>query len=150
MKISKEQLLQQASITDFRPEMFEKVWYLMALLNGIYAHPYLKNRVALKGGTALNLFSFPLPRLSVDIDLNYIGQTDKNLMLEERPIVEKALKAVCKSEAMEIVREPNDHAGGKFEIKYESALNSYGNLAFDINYMYRVPLWNIEQKSQLM
>jgi len=27
----------------------------------------------LKGGTALNLFLLDLPRLSVDIDLNYIG-----------------------------------------------------------------------------
>ena len=35
-----------------------------------------KNRLVLKGGTALNLFFFDLPRLSVDIDLNYVGKLE--------------------------------------------------------------------------
>ena len=40
------------------------------------AHPFLGRRMALKGGTALNLFVLDFPRLSVDIDLNYIGACD--------------------------------------------------------------------------
>ena len=54
----------------------------MAILDGISAHPFLKERLVLKGGTALNLFFFDLPRLSVDIDLNYIGQLDRQDMQE--------------------------------------------------------------------
>jgi hypothetical protein len=34
MKISKRKLLQEAATTEFRPEILEKVWYLMALLKG--------------------------------------------------------------------------------------------------------------------
>ena len=37
-----------------------------------------ESRVALHGGTAINLFLQPLPRLSVDIDLTWFPATDRN------------------------------------------------------------------------
>lgn len=52
--------------------MIEKVLHLLRLLQAMNTHPFLKGKWVLKGGTALNLFLFNLPRLSVDIDLNYI------------------------------------------------------------------------------
>jgi predicted nucleotidyltransferase component of viral defense system len=58
-----------ATATGFRPEILEKVIHLLNLLEIFRAHLFLKNRCALKGGTALNLFLFDAPRLSVDIDL---------------------------------------------------------------------------------
>jgi len=73
MTISQQRLMAEAAATGFRPEILEKVIHLLNLLEGFRAHPFLKNRCALKGGTALNLFLFDVPRLSVDIDLNYIG-----------------------------------------------------------------------------
>src|SRR5476649_821821 len=36
---------------------------------------------ALKGGTAINLFIWEMPRLSVDIDLTYLPFDDRNLAL---------------------------------------------------------------------
>jgi hypothetical protein len=63
MKISKEELMQGVSETGFRPEILKKVWRLMSILDGVNTHPFLKNRLVLKGGTALNLFFFELPRL---------------------------------------------------------------------------------------
>ncbi|HXN21293.1 MAG TPA: nucleotidyl transferase AbiEii/AbiGii toxin family protein [Candidatus Dormibacteraeota bacterium] len=53
----------------------------------ILKHSFLRNKLVLKGGTALNLFYLDLARLSVDIDLNYIGREE---MLSERPDVTKA------------------------------------------------------------
>ena len=44
----------------------------MTLLNAINEHFFLNGKLVLKGGTALNLFIFELPRLSVDIDLNFM------------------------------------------------------------------------------
>ena len=83
MEISKKELLREALETGFRPEIMEKVWHLMAILNGISIHPFLKDRLVLKGGPALNLFFFDLPRLSVDIDLNYVGKYSREEMLFE-------------------------------------------------------------------
>jgi predicted nucleotidyltransferase component of viral defense system len=94
MKISEKELALASESTGFRKETLEKVWRLMEILDGVSSHAYLKNRFALKGGTALNLFLLNLPRLSVDIDLNYIGSADRGIMAQERPEVEQALEAI--------------------------------------------------------
>ena len=116
---------------------------LLRLLEALFRHPFLKNRLALKGGTALNLFLAGLPRLSIDLDLNYVGSPELEVMRAERPKVEEAIRAVCEREGFMIRRLPSEeeHAGGKWSLRYESALGTGGNLAVDLNYMYRVPLW---------
>lgn len=76
MQISKEELIVASRETLFHQDILEKVWRLMSLLEVIFNDPFLKTRLALKGGTALNLFLFHVPRLSVDIDLNYIGSPE--------------------------------------------------------------------------
>ena len=138
--------MREANETGFRPEIMEKVWHLMAILDGISVHPFLKERLVLKGGTALNLFFFDLPRLSVDIDLNYIGQLDRQEMLLERPEVEKALEAIFQREGLSIRRIPEKHAGGKWQLRYASVLGGNGNLEVDLNYMFRMPLYGIHKK----
>ncbi len=146
MKISKQELFRGVAITEFRPEILEKVWHLMTLLDSINEHSFLRDRLVLKGGTALNLFIFNLPRLSVDIDLNYIGAIEKEAMLLERPLVEQALEAVFKREGLMTRRIPEKHAGGKWQLRYESALGGFGNLEVDLNFMFRIPLYKIERK----
>ncbi len=68
--LSREQLQRAAAESGFALESYEKVRVLVRLLDAIRAHPFLGPRIALKGGTALNLFVLDLPRPSVDIDLN--------------------------------------------------------------------------------
>ncbi len=143
MKLSHEKLLQEAQATDFRPDMIEKVIQLVGLLQSLRSHPYLKERIALKGGTALNLFAFDLPRLSVDIDLNYIGSADLETMKAERPKLEEAVGAVLSREGFAARRIPNRHAGGKWVLTFPSALGQTGTLELDLNFMFRVPLWPI-------
>lgn len=143
MTISREKLLAEAKTTGFRPEVLEKVIHLTNLLQQFNAHPFLKGRWALKGGTALNLFVFDLPRLSVDIDLNYIASADRETMLAERPKIEQAISAVCSREGLSIARQPTDHAGGKWRLRYASAVTENGNLEVDLNFLLRVPLWPV-------
>ncbi|MBE0623497.1 MAG: nucleotidyl transferase AbiEii/AbiGii toxin family protein [Burkholderiales bacterium] len=150
MKISQERLRFEAETTGFRPEVLEKVIQLLTLLEGLRSHPFLKGRLALKGGTALNLFVFDMPRLSVDIDLNYIGAIDRETMLAERPKVEQAIQAVCAREGYALQRLPDDHAGGKWRLRYESALGQGGNLELDLNFMFRIPLWDIAKQDSRM
>jgi predicted nucleotidyltransferase component of viral defense system len=95
MNLSLQDLQAEAAATGFSPDTLDKVIRLIDLLNSFRSHPFLKNRMVLKGGTALNLFVFKLPRLSVDIDLNYVGSADRKVMLAEREKVEQAIIAVC-------------------------------------------------------
>jgi len=83
LRVSRERLIRDADATGFRPEILEKALHLLTLLEGFNRHPFLRDRIALKGGTALNLFLLDLPRLSVDIDLNYIGALDRETMQAE-------------------------------------------------------------------
>ena len=147
MKISKEKLQQEAANTGFKMEHLEKVYMLMDLLDDIASFSQLKDKFVLKGGTALNLFFFNLPRLSVDIDLNYIGAVDRDAMLSEKPILQKVISAICERHGLTLDRNPNRHAGGKMVWRYPSALGQMGNLEIDLNFMYRIPLWPVQLKS---
>lgn len=69
-----------AGETGFRAEVVEKVLYLSAIAERLRTHPDLKNAWVLKGGTAINLFYLEVPRLSVDIDINYIGNRELEAM----------------------------------------------------------------------
>jgi predicted nucleotidyltransferase component of viral defense system len=55
--------------------------------------PYVakENCFALKGGTAINLFARDFPRLSVDIDLTYLGNEDRDEALQ---LIEAALQRI--------------------------------------------------------
>ena len=141
LRISPEMLIAQAEATGFRPDVLEKVAHLLGLLDALKSHPFLKDKLALKGGTALNLFIFNVPRLSVDIDLNYVGAEDREAMLAERPNIERAVHSVFSREGFTVRRMPEDHAGGKWVLRYGSVPGETGNLEVDLNYMFRVPLW---------
>lgn len=143
MKVSLEKLTAEAEATGFRPEVLEKVAHLLGLLNALGSHPFLKGKLALKGGTALNLFVFDVPRLSVDIDLNYVGAEDREGMLTERPKIEQAAQAVFAREGFTVRRMPEEHAGGKWSLRYQSAAGQSGNLEVDLNFMFRIPLWPV-------
>ena len=139
--LTEQELMREAARTGFQKEPLEKVIRLSELLESLRSHPFLKPRIALKGGTALNLFVFDVPRLSVDIDLNYIGAVDRDTMLAERPKVEQAVQAVCGRLGLQIKRVPSDHAGGKWRLSYTTVAGRPGTLELDVNFMLRTPLW---------
>ena len=143
MRISRKTLQDHARTTGFRPDVLEKVAHLLGLLNAIESHPFLKGKLALKGGTALNLFFFDIPRLSVDIDLNYIGNQNRDELVQDKPKIEQALQAVFSREGFMVRHIPDEHAGGKWQLQYQSATGQTSNLQVDVNYMFRIPLWPI-------
>jgi predicted nucleotidyltransferase component of viral defense system len=143
VKFSPSEILSVAELTGFRAEIVEKVLHLLNLLNVLNSHPYLKGKLALKGGTALNLFVLNIPRLSVDIDLNYVGALDLDKMLSDRPKIEQALHAVFSREGFTSKRVPDEHAGGKWRLSGPSFTGQSSNLEVDLNFMFRLPLWDI-------
>lgn len=146
MNLSLGELRAEAAATGFPLETLDKVIRLIGLLSAFRSHPFLKDRIVLKGGTALNLFVFDLPRLSVDVDLNYVGSADREVMLAEREKVEKAITAICGREGFAIRRVPDAHAGGKWRLGYTNALDRNANLEIDVVFTLRVPLWPIQTR----
>jgi len=143
VKFSSSEILSATESTGFKAEMVEKVLHLLNLLNTLNSHPFLKKKWVLKGGTALNMFVLDLPRLSVDIDLNYIGTLGREEMLTDRPKIEQAAQAVFSREGLTTKRVPDEHAGGKWRLSYQSFTGQPGKLEIDLNFMFRQPLWDI-------
>jgi predicted nucleotidyltransferase component of viral defense system len=143
MNLHQEDLLNLAKAGGFRAEMLEKVIRLIDLLNELFDNNFLRQRLVLKGGTALNLFYLDMPRLSVDIDLNYIGAIDRQTMLEERQELERTLFGLCQRARLTIKRAATEHAGGKWRLTFTNVVQPSGNLEIDISYLYRVTLWPV-------
>jgi predicted nucleotidyltransferase component of viral defense system len=139
--LSRAQLERHAADSGFQLEAYERGHVLVRLLDALRGHPFLGPRLALKGGAALNLFVLALPRLSVDIDLNYVGAADRATMLVERPRLEQALGQVSGRMGLTIRHVPTEHAGGKWRLAYQTALRRQGNVELDVNFMLRTPLW---------
>ena len=130
-----------AAETGYRLDTLEKVLRLLELLDEIAQDPVLSRRLALKGGTALNVFYLGLDRLSVDIDLNYVGALDLAAMERERPEVDAAIDRLFASRGYGVRRRPTGHAGGKWLARYASVLGGNASLELDLNYMARQPLF---------
>ncbi len=135
-----------AATHGFRAEIVEKVARLVAILRRMSEQEALAGAWVLKGGTALNLFHLELPRLSVDIDVNYIGHAGADAMRAARPSFERVLTGCCEREGCSVLREPHEHAGGKFRLRFPSAFTASSNLEVDVSYVARVPLLGVESR----
>ena len=62
-------------------------------------------------------------------------------MRRERPLVEEALQAVFSREDYTVRRMPEEHAGGKWSLRYRTAYGGNARIEVDVSYIYRVPLW---------
>jgi hypothetical protein len=111
----------------------------MAMLGAINADPWLCARVCLHGGTAINLFALDVPRLSVDIDLNYIGQAGREGMMAERGDVEQAIIEVGGEAGFTVAPGSPEHAGRKFLLYYQGD-RGRDHVKADLDYLNRSPL----------
>ena len=66
----------------FTRDTFEKVLRLKEILVYFNTQEYLVRHLVLKGGTAINLTVFNMPRLSVDIDMDYTPNDSRGDMLK--------------------------------------------------------------------
>jgi len=146
---SAQTLQRIAGETGLQAGTLEKVLRLLDVLQEIARDPVLAEKLVLKGGTALNVFHLRLDRLSVDIDLNYVGALDRAVMEVDRPQVDAALNRLLTSQGYAVRRQPDDHAGGKWIARFGSALGGGATLEVDINYMSRQTLFGFARMDSI-
>ncbi len=130
----------------FHQDAFERAYRLGLLLADVSRHPYLGPRLVLKGGTCINFFHAGLPRLSVDVDLNYIRAVRRETMLEEKPRVKDAFLQLMKSLGYGTDVIFDEHAGWSVRFLYENAHGSEDGLKADVNFLQRLSLYDTEVK----
>lgn len=140
MSVSREYLERCANDTGFQVAALEKVVRLGDLAGDIGRHPLLRDALALKGGTALNL-GFGAPRrMSVDLDLNHVGAVEREAMLADRPGVERAVEDLARRAGYGVQRSADAFAGRKLYLSFQSVLGGVDRIQVDLNFAFRVPL----------
>jgi hypothetical protein len=119
----------------FAPATLDKVERLLEILDTFGADPVLGRAFVLHGGTALNVFLDELPRLSVDIDVMYVGSADADGMRRARPLVDARLREITAKLGYTTRATNDEHSGQTYRLKYD---NDY--LKIDVNYLARVTL----------
>ena len=96
---------------------------------------YLSEHLLLKGGTAINLTVFNLPRLSVDIDLDYTPNDTKEDMLVAREKITMLIKDYMEAEGYHL--SPSSRFTHSLDAFYYQYQNSGGNrdmIKIELNY----------------
>lgn len=146
MSVTPEFLERCAVESGFPSATLEKVIRLGELAGDIGRHPYLAEVLALKGGTALNLVLEAPPRLSVDLDFNYIGSVDRSRMLAERPEVEAAVEELGRRLGYQVQRSADEHASRTLHLRYPSAAGPTDGIKVDLNFLFRQPMGEVVRR----
>ena len=126
---------------------FEKVIRLSEIIRYINTNQVLKNKLALKGGTAINLLYSNLPSLSVDIDLDFALNLDKDEMQKNRELIKQELEMHFTKEGYVLSKHSRfSFALDSYVISYTPSGGGSDNIKVEINYAMRSHLLPLEHK----
>lgn len=138
MQLDRLTLGRMAKELGFVRDTLEKVYRLADVLKFLETDELLSKGIALKGGTAINLTIFDLPRLSVDIDLDYCKSIDREEMLADRDVItDKIRKYMTANGYVLSSKSKNYYALDSFVYEYVNCGGVKDNLKIEINYMLR-------------
>lgn len=137
-KFNKTDLDLLAAKTDFLRDNLEKVLRLSDILQYMNANPLLSSYLALKGGTAINLVVFNLPRLSVDIDLDFTKHCTREEMFELRKLINNDILKYMTSQGYRLnPSSKNPHSLDSWVFFYLNSAGNKDNIKIEINYSMR-------------
>lgn len=126
----------------FIRDTLEKVTRLADILEYFNTNPLLQESLALKGGTAINLTIFNLPRLSVDIDLDYIKTDSRDEMLANRDILNSIIERYMVSQGYKkSPKTKTPHSLDSWVYEYTNVAGNRDNIKLEINYSLRAHIF---------
>lgn len=147
---TKAELAEMANKENFIRDTLEKVVRLSETLDYINGNPIMKKCLALKGGTAINLTVFNLPRLSVDIDLDYCSEENREEMMFRRKEISEHLKLYMHTQGYTLSPQSKSrHSLDSFVFSYINLGGIKDNIKVEINYSLRSHLFEPEDKRVL-
>ncbi|MCL1810161.1 MAG: nucleotidyl transferase AbiEii/AbiGii toxin family protein [Clostridiales bacterium] len=131
-------LTEQARQLGFLTAPFEKMTRLTDILRFLNESDELRESLALKGGTAINLTVFNLPRLSVDIDLDFTENLTRDETRAKRDKISGLLERYMAAEGFTKHRQSkNTHILDSFVYSFINAAGNSDNIKVEINYSLR-------------
>ncbi|KXA92835.1 hypothetical protein AKJ66_03400, partial [candidate division MSBL1 archaeon SCGC-AAA259E22] len=119
--------------------LLEKVCRISDILTEVNQDPFLKKRLSLTGGTALNfIYTEGIPRLSVDLDFNYRHEGSEDWG-KVRTRIDSRLKLILESLGYENLRINPSYPLGRINATYSDEFGKMDGLKLEIGYMRRFP-----------
>lgn len=147
MNFGKATLGKMAKELGFVRDTFEKVCRLANVLKFMEGDSMLSDCLALKGGTAINLTIFNLPRLSVDIDWDFTKNLPREKMLLERQVIAEKISKYMVANGYALSAKTKKHyALDSFVFEYINAGGCKDNLKIEINYMLRCHIIPVKKR----
>lgn len=145
---TKKEIIIAAEELNVQKQTLERVLRLIDVLDFINSDAGLRDKLVLKGGTAINLTFYNYSRLSVDIDLDYIGSINKEQMISDRDLIEKYLLNYMQQSHMQYRddKTKRTHALDSFVFNYSNMFNATDMIKLEINYMNRIHLFDYEKR----
>ncbi len=141
-KYTKSELAEKANELNFVRDTLEKVLRLSEILNYLNTNPLTKEHLVLKGGTAINLTVFNLPRLSVDIDLDFAQNLSRDDMMSTRERIREDIKIYMSTQGYAISpRSKAYHSLDSFVFTYTNLGGMNDNIKIEINYSLRAHIF---------
>lgn len=131
----------------FNRDTFEKVLRLRTILEFMNTHKYLREHLLLKGGTAINLTVFKLPRLSVDIDLDFVPNLTRDETISERERLTEILNRYMSEQGYYLSEASRfSHNLDAFYYNYVNAAGNKDMIKIEINYSLRTHILQTENR----
>ncbi len=135
---TKADLAAKANEMNFVRDTLEKVIRLSDILKYLNSNPLTKENLVLKGGTAINLTVFNLPRLSVDIDLDFSRNVSREEMMRLRENIKEDIKIYMSTQGYALSpRSKAFHSLDSFVFTYTNLGGMNDNIKIEINYSLR-------------
>ena len=149
MEFSRQYLTRLAQESNFIKDTLEKVLRLSEILKFINSDVVFKDKLALKGGTAINLTAVELPRLSVDIDLDFTVNVDREELPEIKEKFKKRLTDYMWQEGYSLADFRDHFALTSFLFNYINNAGNRDNIKVEINFLDRCHVLPLEKKKIL-
>jgi len=147
MNLNKAILEEKSKELGFSRDTFEKVIRLTNVLEFMNTHPTLKENLVLKGGTAINLTVFDLPRLSVDIDMDLAVNYSLEKMTEIREEITDIIQNFMQVNGYTLnANSKYRHSLDSMVFSYTNAGGNFDNLKVEINYSLRSHVFESEER----
>lgn len=131
----------------FNRDTFEKVIRLRMILEFMNAQECMREHLLLKGGTAINLTVFNLPRLSVDIDLDFVPNLMRDETAKERERLTEILKGYMSEQGYFLSEASRfSHSLDAFHYNYVNAAGNRDMIKIEINYSLRTHVFPSEDR----
>lgn len=135
MDLTRSHINETAQKQGFQRDTLEKVIRLYYVLKHISEIPLLNNHLVLKGGTAINLAYFNLPRLSVDIDMDFTKSGKMEELLSHRREIKDVLFTLLQSQGYAIGKGGKElHTLDQWIFNYQSIAGNNDHIKIELNY----------------